>query len=125
MGILTGKNVLILEDEWLISSDLAVMLDRADAASAPCFCRCSEAEEFLRHKTPDFAILDLALGDGRCVRIARILIERRVPFIVYSGFQRPSDEEVFSECQWLLKPAFEEDFISAIEAEFTRQEIHS
>ena len=50
MGVLAGKMGLILEDEWLIAADIAVMLERADAASAPSFHRCTEAETFLRDK---------------------------------------------------------------------------
>lgn len=95
MSVSAGKTGLILGDEWLIAADVAVTFENADAASAPSFRRCTDVENFLRDKTPDFAVLDLALSDGRSSRVARMLTERRVPFIVYSGFARPPGESIF------------------------------
>ena len=125
MSVSAGKTGLILGDEWLIAADVAVTFENADAASAPSFRRCTDVENFLRDKTPDFAVLDLALSDGRSSRVARMLTERRVPFIVYSEFARPPGESIFSACPWVAKPAEECALLAVLESEVLRRDPRS
>ena len=79
--------VLLLEDEALIALNLQDELQDAGYEVAGPFTACAAALEWLQTVTPAMAILDAALTDGSCREIALELTRRRVPFLIYSGYQ--------------------------------------
>jgi DNA-binding response OmpR family regulator len=97
--------VLLLEDEALIALNLQDELQDAGYEVAGPFTACAAALEWLQTVTPAMAILDAALTDGSCREIALELTRRRVPFLIYSGYQE--DQHLLTEFQhvtWIEKP---------------------
>jgi DNA-binding response OmpR family regulator len=76
------------------------------------------ALEWLNDHSPDTAVLDIALGDGDCVQVAQLLVERSIPFIVFSV--RALDEDqydpIFLEGDWIEKPCASEHVVTALAA---------
>ena len=103
--------VLILEDEPLIAWDLETAL--SDAGFMAALARsCFDAERWLTDHSPDAANLDMKLGDGECVAVAKSLVERDVPFIVHTGDDLFGRDEVFKSGIIVRKPA---DTVAVVE----------
>ena len=97
--------VLLVEDEALIALALTDDLESAGYQVAGPFHRSSDTLDWLQHQTPDVAIIDVHLRDGSSTDLARVLREREVPFIVFSGDKRDGQvAEVFRAAHWLSKP---------------------
>ena len=97
--------VLLVEDEALIALALTDDLETAGYGVAGPFNRSSDTLDWLRHQTPDAAIIDVHLRDGSSVELARVLRDRDVPFIVFSGDKRDGHlTDVFDGARWLSKP---------------------
>lgn len=97
--------VLVLEDVALIALNLQNELQDSGYEVAGPFTDCSAALDWLRTATPDMAILDATLNDGSCHSVASELSLRRVPFLIYSGYQ--DDQQLLAEfCHitWIEKP---------------------
>lgn len=97
--------VLLLEDEALIALNLQDELQDAGYEVAGPFTACAAALEWLETVTPAIAILDAALTDGSCRKIALELTRREVPFLIYSGYQE--DQHLLAEFHhvtWIEKP---------------------
>jgi DNA-binding NtrC family response regulator len=81
----SGRRVLVVEDEAIISLALADTLEGAGYTVAGPFGTRSETLNWLEGNTPDLALLDVKLKDGSSDDIARELVQRGVPFVVQSG----------------------------------------
>jgi DNA-binding response OmpR family regulator len=110
-----GKSlVLLLEDEALIALNLQDELQDAGYEVAGPFTACAAALEWLQTVTPAMAILDTALTDGSCRKIALELTRRKVPFLIYSGYHE--DRQLLAEFQhvtWIEKPVPAEVLVQA------------
>lgn len=100
-----GPLVLIVEDEALIALALTDDLETAGYGVAGPFQRVSDTLRWLEGQTPDVAIIDIHLRDGSSAELARVLRDRDVPFIVFSGDKRDGrSQDAFSGARWLSKP---------------------
>ena len=96
---------LIAEDEAVIGIALEAYLEDAGIPVAGPFGSCAEALSWVERKTPDIAILDFKLKDGPCTELAKVLIGRGVPFVIYSGCQRNAEAPAeLRDVVWLEKP---------------------
>ena len=82
---LNGVRVLVVEDDPLLAMDLEATLVGAGAVVVD-FCRTLD-EAKLRADAGDFAVavLDFGLGSETVSPVARRLINRGVPFVLYTG----------------------------------------
>jgi CheY-like chemotaxis protein len=96
----------LLEDELLIVLDVESALKVPGGASVHPFSSNAEAVAWLATNTPDLAILDLEVSDGTCAEVARILVDRKIPFIVHTGVPRDEVEHdpVLAHGLWVSKP---------------------
>ena len=110
-----GKRVLVAEDEALISVILSGDLrDEGYEIGGP-FSRCQDALAWLADNTPDVAIVDYMLRDGPCTTLMRVLRERGVPFIIFSGYQRDPETDIeFGDAPWFDKPASSDALLAAL-----------
>src|ERR1700710_680076 len=110
-----AKTALLLEDEALIALDVAEVLEEAGFEVVEMISSCSAAEIWLEDNTPDIAVIDPRLRDGYCDGVAEILTSRSVPFIIYSGEPRRTDDSksIFLKGNWVTKPAENSKLLSA------------
>src|SRR3982750_1767256 len=105
---------LIVEDEAIISMMLAESLEEAGHQVLGPIDKGSAVLEALAHLNPDMAILDTKLRDGPSYEVALELRRRRIPFVIYSGHQRPNDPHpAYADVPWVEKPATPTDVLAA------------
>jgi DNA-binding response OmpR family regulator len=96
---------LLVEDNPLVGLDLADALDGRGYYVAGPFTLGREACDWLEQFTPDVAIVDLMLKDGRCTDVIRELRARAIPFLIHSGSSASqSPLRVEAAIPWLEKP---------------------
>jgi len=108
---------LIAEDQVLIGMALEATLEAAGIPVAGPFTSCADALAWVETSTPRVAVLDFKLKDGSCTELARALIARRVPVIIYTGM--PAGAEMrgeLPEATWLEKPVPRAELLRAIQA---------
>jgi DNA-binding NtrC family response regulator len=112
---------LLLEDEAIIAMDMEQALGDAgfDVSTA---MTCAAAENWLREKRPDIAIVDITLRDGSSEAIVDRFVREGVPFVVHSG-DLPIHHagSVYASGIWVDKPASREALIEAAHAALKRR----
>lgn len=78
---------------------------------------CAATHAWLDRHTPDVAIVDVELGDGRCTEVVLRLLEANIPFVVHSGQQaRNFAGSPFQSGAWVSKPSPADDLADAVRA---------
>jgi DNA-binding NarL/FixJ family response regulator len=118
--------VLLLEDEPFIAIDLEGLLRENGWDEVVTLTTCTAAMDWLAANTPRIAIVDPRLNDGICSEVARTLVKRRIPFIVYTGeaTSLTDAEPAFAEGELLPKPSLPEDIVDAVERAAELHEDH-
>jgi CheY-like chemotaxis protein len=86
MAELAGKRILVVEDEYVLASDLARFLETREAVVVGPVGSVPEALALIDRTPPDAAVLDVNLGDHRVYPVADKLIERGVPVVFATGY---------------------------------------
>ncbi len=84
--LLTGLNVLLVEDQSLIAMDVEEMLRELSCADVMTAVRVSQAINLMSTSTPDLAILDLNLGQETSEAVADELTRLSIPFMFATGY---------------------------------------
>jgi DNA-binding response OmpR family regulator len=108
-------NILLVDDEKDISDSLTYLLE-SEGYEVYTASNGAQAEEIVREKEIDFAILDYILEDSTGVQVAKILheIDKNIGFMFFSGHSEVSDIENkldFSVREIFLKPIDPDDFL--------------
>ena len=118
---LNGVRVLVVEDDSLLAMDLETTLVEAGAVVVDLCQTLDEAMQ--RADAADFAVavLDFGLGSETVSPVARRLVNRGVPFVLYTGKSRhePSLAE-WSDCSIVEKPASSRAPVSAVRTALSR-----
>jgi CheY-like chemotaxis protein len=114
---LYGLRILVVDDEILIALAAQEMLTDAGAKEIVVATRASEASAYLSGSHPfDAAVIDLDLGQGVDYSLVSIALERRIPFLIASGY---GDTIVlpaaFSNILVLSKPYSSPMLVSAVQ----------
>jgi DNA-binding response OmpR family regulator len=111
---LSGVRVLIVEDDPLMAMDLEDTLAEAGAVVVG-LCRTLD-EAMARATVDDFAVavLDFSLGPDTASPVARRLVRRGIPFVLYTG--KSSRDPSLGEwaCPIVEKPASPRALVSAV-----------
>lgn len=83
------KSVLVVEDEFLIAMDLALMLEVHGWRVIGPAATVQAALRLLEDELPSVALLDVNLRDELVTEVAETLKAREVPFAVASAYDRP------------------------------------
>ena len=108
---LKGRWILVAEDQPLVALDIADSLTKA-GASVLSAVTLQEGLRLAEHPQLSAAIVDLRLGEHDSVALCIRLTERRIPFVIYSGYT-----EVPAECQAgvvVSKPADSDTLLGAL-----------
>ncbi|WP_118151585.1 response regulator [Pseudotabrizicola alkalilacus] len=102
MQSLTGRNVMIVEDDFLIAADLA---DHFRAARAHVLGPFSTVAAALDHTAKaEMAVLDLNLRGHKVYPLADELMDAAVPFVFYSAQDLAAIPRRFAHIARLPKP---------------------
>ncbi|NWJ27598.1 PAS domain S-box protein [Rhizobium sp. Td3] len=112
---LTGKIVLVVEDDYYVASDTAAALRSAGAeVLGPCPTE-EAALQILHEQTPDAVVLDLNLGGGGPrFEIARKLVEHATPFVLMTGYDPDVIPDELADIVRLQKPIALRDVVAAV-----------
>ena len=115
-GPLHQRRILVVEDEYLIASDLAEAIVQAGGtALGPC-ANVEAAQRILRSApdAPDGAILDLNLRGASVVAFAKELDARGVKLIYHTGYETTPEEEGLPVGLMTIKPMRRDDLMDAV-----------
>jgi two-component sensor histidine kinase len=82
---LFGK-VLLVEDNLIIALESEDMLTRLGATSVETASSVRDALRLIQIKAPDFAVLDMNLGNETSLPVATCLLKLGVPFVFATGY---------------------------------------
>ncbi|MEZ5659873.1 MAG: HWE histidine kinase domain-containing protein [Burkholderiaceae bacterium] len=106
--------VLIVEDSLLVAMDAEAACRALGAAAVDVAGGVARARELLQRTRPDFAILDIHLGDETSFALAEELLTRQIPFVFATGY---GDSNVipgrFADVPVISKPYSHEQIAAA------------
>jgi DNA-binding response OmpR family regulator len=111
------RRVLILEDEPIVAMDIEETLSDAGFTVPAVIPSVVDALKWLDAHVPDVVVLDIHLQDGACVDVVRRLVEKAVPFVVFTG-SKPDEGNVdplFKAGLWIEKPAPAMHIVAAVQ----------
>ena len=116
--VLEGQSVLLLEDEYLIASMIAVALENAGARVLGPVSDLQRAMEIATDTSLalDSAILDINLSDGIVFPVADIMLERNVPVVFVTGYDPQAVPTRYRSLPFLSKPCDERNLINTLTA---------
>ena len=117
---LSGVRVLVVEDDPLMAMDLEDTLATAGAAVVG-LCQTLD-EAMARADVDDFAVavLDFGLGSHTASPVARRLVRRGVPFVLYTGKSSRDPSLAEWACPIVEKPASPRALVSAVRTVLSR-----
>lgn len=114
---LGGRNVLVVEDEYLMAMSLSDELQEAGAkvvgpaASVAKAMRLVDAADAI-----DFALLDLNLGGESAFPLADVLAARGVPFVFLTGYDASAIPAAYRAVPRLGKPLAADEIVRSVAA---------
>lgn len=119
MGPLSGKRILVIEDEALINMLLVDILEDAGATVVGPATTLAKALAMAEMEAHDAAIVDVNLAGEHSWPVAQRLAARGVPFVFTTAYARHSDP-LLEGAPFLAKPYGVRDLLAAMEALVTR-----
>jgi DNA-binding NtrC family response regulator len=101
---LCGRSVLIVEDEVIIGMMLSSEIARAGGISIGPVTSVAAAMKEIESRVVDTVILDGKLIDGSGAELVGRLEERRIPYVVVSGYDRENLPGVLKRAPFVAKP---------------------
>jgi CheY-like chemotaxis protein len=111
-------SVLVVEDEAIIAMLIEDMLFEIGCKRVERAANVATGLEFLAHRVPDFAILDINLDGDRSYPVADALHARRIPFVFLSGYGIRGVERPYRMFTTLQKPFQTRDLESVLRHAF-------
>ena len=103
--VLTGRRVLVLEDEYYLADDLRSALERLGAVVVGPVPTQQEAFAHISSGDPiELVVLDINLRGEKAFPIADALAERGVPFVFATGYEPESVPERYAWVPHWQKP---------------------
>ncbi|EIE49314.1 histidine kinase [Salipiger aestuarii] len=96
---------LVLEDTLIIAMDAASILEDLGASKVEMQSSVSAALDWVGTNHPDFAVLDVNLGDEQSLPVAEALAVRGVPFVLATGYGEAEElARIYPPCVIVQKP---------------------
>lgn len=109
---LSGRRVLVVEDEFIIALDVQRMMEEAGASEVTVAYSIEEARDLLAKGIHfDMGVVDLKLGGQDARPLIGELRDRNIPLIVATGFDAGLEIE---DTVVISKPYSDETVLSAI-----------
>ena len=114
MTKLTGRRILVVEDEALVAMLVEDALLDAGAIVLGPVATVAEALALLRQDLPDVAVLDLNLAGETSTPVADALVRMGVPFVVATGYGADGLPPGHATVPVLAKPYDPDDLTTAL-----------
>ena len=112
--MLSGRRILLVEDEMLTALDLAEAIEEAEGTVVGPARSVVEAVKAIDSGDIDAAILDRTLLDGKATPVAVRLMDMSIPFIFYSGSNPHHLKQEFPAITTFQKPTDPNHLIQAL-----------
>ncbi|TPJ65728.1 response regulator [Mesorhizobium sp. B2-6-1] len=109
-----GPRVLVVEDEWLIAEDTALVLRSAGYQVVGPAPSVAAALRLVGSDKIDMALLDIQLNGETSLPLAETLQAQGVPFALMTGFGARDLPAPFRDCKFVPKPATEAAILAAL-----------
>ena len=116
---LSGRSVLIVEDNFLVAEDLRCTVEQAGGTIIGPVADASQAWEVAKKARIDVALLDVGLQDQSSSAVARALAFRLIPFILVTGYVRDALPPGMENALYLAKPVMADAVLNVIAALLT------
>lgn len=113
---LSGRTVMVVEDEPFVAMHLELVLSDAGAVVMDPANSVSTAMASLAGTEPDVAVLDVNLVDGLVFPLAHELAERGIPFVFVTAHATNDAvfDSAFDNCPRLNKPVDETKLLTTL-----------
>ena len=101
---LTGRRILLVEDELLISCLLEDMLEDLGCTLVGPASRVDQALRLVAGEAIDAVILDVSLDQQLSYPVADALVARGIPFVFSTGYDRDRLRDGYRSFAMLQKP---------------------
>jgi CheY-like chemotaxis protein len=105
---MTGRDrklrVMIVEDEFIIADEIAMIVEGAGHAVIGPVASVEDASAMLASDRPDFAIIDANLRGQSSSPLARSLAGMEIPFCICTGYRVDDLKPTFGEVPVIQKP---------------------
>lgn len=108
--LLAGLDVLLIEDETMVSFLIEEMLEQLGAASVRHAARLDAGLALVASKLPSLAILDVNIGGETVFPIAEKLEAGNIPFVFITGYGRDGVHGRWASHEVLQKPLTVQEF---------------
>jgi CheY-like chemotaxis protein len=116
-----GLSVLVVEDEMTVALALEDMLRDLGHRVMDRARTVAEALTSLAHRRPDAVLLDVNLAGEPAYRVADLLKEKGIPFVVATAYAPPSLPAAFDSALILRKPFERADLKRGLEIVVARR----
>jgi CheY-like chemotaxis protein len=104
-GALRGRRLLVVEDDYIVASDLALALEERGAeVIGPAGSIGAALKLVTEHIALDGAVLDVDLRGQRVYPVADALRVARVPFVFTTGYDEWIIPDIYAAVPRLEKP---------------------
>ena len=114
--VLSGKRILLVEDEPLVSMDIEAHLTAAGCTVTGLASSVTEAKRLINHADYDAALVDANLEGHPVDEIAILLRNRNCPFAFVSGYGREALPHGFRDAMLLSKPFSKDRLLATVES---------
>jgi CheY-like chemotaxis protein len=101
---LSGRRILVVEDEVMVSWILEDMLDNLGCTVVGPAARIDQALAMVEMEVLDAAVLDVNLNGQKSYPVAKALLARGVPFVFSTGYHKDRIETDYQRYPMLQKP---------------------
>jgi DNA-binding response OmpR family regulator len=115
---LTGKAILLVEDEFLLAIQLEELLQSRGGTVRGPYGGLDEAMQAAQREHFDFAILDINLSGTMVYPLADQLLARGIPFLFLTGYSPSNLPERFRPVTRLNKPCDPNLLIATLRSRF-------
>jgi DNA-binding response OmpR family regulator len=101
---LTGRSVLVIEDDFYLADDVRQTLEDAGAHVLGPVSSVEDALALVERTKPDCALVDINLGAGPSFESAWALRSRNIPMIFLTGYDASTIPSEFADVPRVAKP---------------------
>lgn len=121
--ILSGKAIMIVEDEYLIALNVEMAMGELGAKVIGPFSLIDDALEALKGADlPDAAILDINIRGRHVFPVAERLLERQIPFVFATGYDNWTIPAHLSHVPRFEKPVDPVRLVRALLGQFAKSD---